>query len=98
MTDLFRGSMAGKAIRLLSGHRFLRYPDEYDETIVQKFLHRDSSSDADEDASFPELNWSRSRTREPEKPISGDVIRWSGPTDPDVSLMLVNPRFRIDGL
>jgi hypothetical protein len=85
MADLFRDTLAGKAFRLASGRRYLRYPEEHDPKMLEKCFSKDSSSESEgASGSFPALNWSRSRTSEVEKGPDVELVRWDGPKDPAV--------------
>lgn len=44
MAELFRDTVAGQLLRLISGRRLLQYPEERDSSIWQKYLNPDKSA------------------------------------------------------
>ncbi|KAK7900191.1 GTPase-activating protein [Exophiala xenobiotica] len=44
MAQLFRDTVAGQLLRLISGNRLLQYPEERDSSIWQKYLNADKSA------------------------------------------------------
>ncbi|EXJ94135.1 hypothetical protein A1O1_02528 [Capronia coronata CBS 617.96] len=44
MAELFRDTVVGQMLRLITGRRILQYPEERDASIVQKYLNSDNSA------------------------------------------------------
>ena len=44
MSDLFRETVCGQLIRLATGSRFLKYPEERDPSLIEKYINPEKSA------------------------------------------------------
>jgi MFS transporter, DHA1 family, multidrug resistance protein len=92
MATQFRTTPCGMLLRLLSGHKLLRYPDEIDPTLANQFAYRhEEPNPRKADSEMHQIGPAdMSENQTPEKKKTNvdsavNVVDWYGPADPEVS-------------
>lgn len=91
----FRNTVFGQLVRLVSGNKAMRYPDERDSSLWKKACQQNSSRqtsrpshDSDKDTEGDVTDEQKTNDG---KDVTSDVlvVGWYGPDDPEVGLQLI---------